>query len=168
LQVQARLDRDGGTRHLAGNAWLDHEWSSTLLDADAAGWDWIGMNLDDGTALTAFQIRRRGSGEKLYAYASLRDAGRDRSSLYGAGEVAFEPLERWTSPRTRGTWPVAQRVRVGPRTFETQPLMPDQELDSRATTGAVYWEGASRLLEGGRPVGRGYLEMTGYVEPIRL
>jgi predicted secreted hydrolase len=82
--------------------------------------------------------------------------------------VAFEPLERWTSPRTRGTWPVAQRVRVGPRTFETQPLMPDQELDSRATTGAVYWEGASRLLEGGRPVGRGYLEMTGFVEPIRL
>ena len=46
--------------------------------------------------------------------------------------------------------------------------MPDQELDSRLTTGAVYWEGASTLLEGGRRVGRGYLEMTGYVTPIRL
>jgi predicted secreted hydrolase len=168
LQVQARLQRDGATRSLAGTAWLDHEWSSTLLDADAAGWDWVGMNLDDGTALTAFQIRRRVSGETLYAYASLREASRDRPRLYGPGEVAFEPLERWTSPRTRGTWPVAQRIRVGPRTFATQPLMVDQELDSRATTGAVYWEGASRLFEGDRLVARGYLEMTGYVEPIRL
>lgn len=168
LQLWVRLQRDGGTRSLSGTAWLDHEWSSTLLDADAAGWDWVGMNLDDGAALTAFQIRRRVNGEKLYAYASLREAGRDRPTLYGTGEVAFEPLERWTSPRTRGTWPVAQRIRVGPRTFETQPLFADQELDSRATTGAVYWEGASRLFEGSRPVGRGYLEMTGYVEPIRL
>jgi predicted secreted hydrolase len=65
-------------------------------------------------------------------------------------------------------WPVAQRIRVATRTFETKPLFADQELDSRASTSAVYWEGASLLLEEGRRVGRGYLEMTGYVEPIRL
>jgi predicted secreted hydrolase len=168
LRVQAELSRDGATRTLAGRAWLDHEWSSTLLDPDAEGWDWIGMNLDDGAALTAFQIRRRGSGEKLYAYASLREAGSAQVRVFAPLEVDFAPVERWTSPRTRGIWPVAQRIRVGKRTFETRPLFADQELDSRATTGAVYWEGASRLTEGGRSVGRGYLEMTGYVEPIRL
>jgi predicted secreted hydrolase len=168
LRVQATLQSDGATRRLAGTAWLDHEWSSTLLDADAAGWDWVGMNLDDGAALTAFQIRRRGSGAKLYAYASLREAGSAMPRIFAADEVDFTPIERWTSPRTRGTWPVAQRIRVGPRTFETKPLFADQELDSRASTGAVYWEGASLLLEGGRRAGRGYLEMTGYVEPIRL
>jgi predicted secreted hydrolase len=65
-------------------------------------------------------------------------------------------------------WPVAQRLRVGAREFEIRPLMPDQELDSRRSTGAVYWEGASTLSEAGRPVGRGYLEMTGYLEPMRL
>jgi len=168
LRVQATLQRDGATRQLSGTAWLDHEWSSTLLDADAAGWDWIGMNLDDGTALTAFQIHRRDSGGKLYAYASLRDAGSSVPRIFAADEVDFTPIERWTSPRTRGVWPVTQRLRVGARTFETKPLFADQELDSRATTGAVYWEGASLLSEGGRRVGRGYLEMTGYVEPIRL
>jgi predicted secreted hydrolase len=63
---------------------------------------------------------------------------------------------------------VAQELRIGDRTFVTRPLMSDQELDSRMTTGAVYWEGASELLEDGRRVGRGYLEMTGYVAPIRL
>jgi predicted secreted hydrolase len=45
----------------------------------------------------------------------------------------------------------------------------DQELDSRASTGAIYWEGLSELLDaGGRSVGSGYLEMTGYAEPMKL
>ncbi len=168
LRVEAELARNGAARRLGGTAWLDHEWSSTLLDPEAAGWDWVGMNLDDGAALTAFQIRRRGSGEKLYAYASLREPGASRPRLFARHEVEFTPLQPWTSPRTRATWPVAQRLRVGGRTFDTRPLFADQELDSRATTGAVYWEGASLLLESGRRVGRGYLEMTGYVAPIRL
>jgi hypothetical protein len=56
-----------------------------------------------------------------------------------------------------------------PRRSSTQPLMNDQELDSRMSTGAVYWEGASELHRGRvSRVGRGYLEMTGYVAPIRL
>ena len=126
------------------------------------------MNLDDGAALTAFQIRRRGGGEKLYAYASLRGAGGSAPRLYTPADVDFAPIERWNSPRTGAVWPVAQRLRVGARSFETRPLFVDQELDSRASTGAVYWEGASLLTEAGRRVGRGFLEMTGYVEPIRL
>jgi len=168
LRLRATLQQDGATRNLTGTAWLDHEWSSTLLDPEAAGWDWVGMNLDDGAALTAFRIRRRGTGATLYAYASLRETGAAVPRVYAASEVDFEPREHWTSPRTRTAWPVVQRIRVGQRSFETKPLFADQELDSRASTGAVYWEGASELLEDGRRVGRGYLEMTGYVEPIRL
>jgi predicted secreted hydrolase len=63
---------------------------------------------------------------------------------------------------------VAQRLQVGDRTFATRPLMQDQELDARTTSGTVYWEGASELLDDARHVGRGFLEMTGYVAPIRL
>jgi predicted secreted hydrolase len=147
LRVQATLQHGGVARSLGGRAWLDHEWSSTLLDAGAAGWDWIGMNLDDGAALTAFRIRRRDSGATLYAYASLRGPGDALPRVYGPEAVGFETLERWNSPRTRADWPVAQRIRVGSRRFETQPLFADQELDSRATTGAVYWEGASLLRD---------------------
>jgi predicted secreted hydrolase len=177
LAVQATLrrngtldgTRDGTPRTLRGTAWLDHEWSSSFLDEEAAGWDWVGMNLDDGSALTAFDIRPKAAGAKpIYAYASLRAAGSNRVQVFGPQDVRFEPLQRWTSARTRADWPVAQRIVVGNRSFETAPLMPDQELDSRASTGAVYWEGASTLLEGGRRVGRGYLEMTGYVAPIEV
>lgn len=168
LAVRARLTRDGRPLSLSGSGWLDHEWSSTLLAPDAAGWDWVGMNLDDGSALTAFQIRRQGApAGRLHAYASLRSAT-GSTRVHAPAEVQFDRLAEWSSARTRTTWPVAQRVRVGDRVFSTRPLMNDQELDSRMTTGAVYWEGASELLENDRRVGRGYLEMTGYVAPLRL
>ncbi len=168
LSVRASVTRDGKREERTGAAWLDHEWSSAVLADEASGWDWIGMNLDDGGALTAFSIRgQQSSSEPLYAYASLRPRG-GTTRTFPPHEVGFSTIAKWTSPRTRATWPVAQQVRIGDRTFTTQPLMDDQELDSRASTGAVYWEGASRLLENDKPVGRGYLEMTGYVAPIRL
>ena len=167
LEVRARLTRDGKAQQLAGRGWLDHEWSSTLLAPDAAGWDWVGMNLDDGSALTAFQIRQQSTGQPMYAYASLRDP-QGGTRFFKPDQVRFGRQAEWTSPRTRATWSVSQQLSVGERTFVTRPLMNDQELDSRMSTGAVYWEGASELIEGGRRVGRGYLEMTGYVAPIRL
>ena len=168
LKVQARLSRGGPVQELSGIAWLDHEWSSAALAADAAGWDWVGMNLDDGSALVAFQIRRQQAGQSpVQTYAAIRDAS-GRVQVVPPAEVSFTPLRYWNSSRHRTAWPVAQRLTIGPRVFETRPLMDDQELDSSLTTGAVYWEGASELLEAGRLVGRGYLEMTGYVAPLKL
>jgi predicted secreted hydrolase len=168
LDMRARLTRDGRTEQRSGHGWLDHEWSSSVLAPNAAGWDWVGMNLDDGSALTAFEIRSRDAGEAaIYAYAALRPRGGPLRT-YEPNDVRFTRMEEWTSPRTRARWPVGQQLRVGDRTFRTQPLMNDQELDSRRTSGTVYWEGASRLFEADRPIGRGYLEMTGYVAPIKL
>lgn len=168
LALQARVSIAGSTDSsgavFSGRGWLDHEWSSTLLPSQAAGWDWVGFNLDDGSALTAFRIRskgRDGPDGARFAYASLRAPG-GAAHTFAASEVAFEPLQYWTSPRTRAVYPVAQRIRVGSRQFETRPLMPDQELDARASSAVAYWEGASELFEDGRVVGRGYLELTGY------
>lgn len=167
LAVTARLTRGGRTRPLRGRAWLDHEWSSSLLDPRAAGWDWLGMNLTNGSALTAFRMRSRHEDTPLWTYAMLRDAQGQRR-LYSGKEVEFHAARHWESPRTRALWPVVWGLRVGERRFETRPLFDDQELDSRRSTGAVYWEGASELLEAGQTCGRGYVEMTGYVAPIRL
>jgi predicted secreted hydrolase len=167
LRVRATLTIGSTRREYLGSGWLDHEWSSDVLDAQAAGWDWVGMNLDDGSALTAFQIRPRVPGPPIHTYAALRTAG-GSVRTFGGDAVKFEPASTWRSPRTNASYPVAQRIQIGERAFDTRPLMNDQELDSRASTGAVYWEGASELLEGGARVGRGYLEMTGYVAPMRL
>ncbi len=168
LLLQARITVDAGVQSRSGRGWLDHEWSSTLLPPHAAGWDWAGFNLDDGSALTAFRIRRvagDGDAPDWFAYASLRVPGRPVQT-FASSQVRFEPVQSWTSPRTRARYPVAQRLTVGSRRFETRPMMPDQEFDALATSGIVYWEGASELLEGGRPIGRGYLELTGYAGPV--
>ena len=162
-------ERDGATgAPRAGLGWLDHEWSSALLPLQAAGWDWGGFNLDDGSALTVFRIRRSGAAAAdppYFAYASLRQPG-GSTRTFASAQVTFELRELWTSPRTRAVYPVAQQIRVGSRRFETRPLMQDQELDGRARTGFAYWEGASDLLEDGRTIGRGYLELTGYTGAV--
>ncbi|MDR5781985.1 lipocalin-like domain-containing protein [Caballeronia sp. LZ065] len=149
---------------VTGRAWLDHEWSSTLLSPDAAGWDWLGANLDDGSALMAFKVRAR-DGHAVWAHAALRE--RDgRTTQYGPGDVEFTPLRQWRSPRTDTVYPVAMNVRVGALHWRLNPLLDDQELDSRESTGALYWEGAVTL--DGNPRGRGYLELTGYAGAIGM
>ena len=166
LKVDGSVTLAGQTSTVAGQAWLDHEWSSELLPEGAQGWDWIGINLDDGSALMAFRMR----GEKdpaRWSAATCRSTDGD-TQTYPAEAVVFEVLRQWRSPRTAIEYPVQWRLRVGQRTFVLQALMDDQELNSQRSTGAIYWEGAVRLLEDGHEIGRGYLEMTGYGEKIRL
>jgi predicted secreted hydrolase len=166
LAVAGSVTLAGKSRSVTGRAWLDHEWSSELLPDEAQGWDWIGVNLDDGSALMAFRLRD-GEGGALWSAASWRRADGGSETLPPAA-VAFTPQRHWRSPRTGIDYPVAWQVRVGDRLFAVLPLFDDQELDGRRSAGAIYWEGAIRLSEGGQEVGRGYLEMTGYGQNIRL
>ncbi len=73
---------------------------------------------------------------------------------------------RRCSPRTGAQYPVAVDVRVGARRFTLEPWFDDQEIDARASTGTIYWEGAVRASEEGVPRGGGYLELTGYAAPL--
>jgi predicted secreted hydrolase len=149
-----------------GTAWLDHEWSSQALDPDAAGWDWVGANLADGSALMAFQIRAK-QGGKLWAHATLRDA-QGKVTQFEPGQVSFTPQARWKSPRTGTVYPVATTIVTGGTSWQITPLQQDQELDSRRSTGALYWEGAVTISRDGAPVGHGYLELVGYDRPMTL
>ena len=165
LRVSGSIRRGRRTERVTGSAWMDREWSSTLLDPKAVGWDWTGVNLDDGGALMAFQVRDA-AGDAVWAGGSLRSA--DGTVVrFGPGDVRFESLRRWRSPRTGAVYPVERRLTVrlpeGPRTWTLRPLFDDQELDSRAAGGPIYWEGAVRT-EGGR----GYLELTGYLGRLKL
>jgi predicted secreted hydrolase len=165
LAIEGTLGIDGRRRPVQGRAWFDHEWSSEILDAASVGWDWTGINLDDGGALMAFRLRDR-DGRPTWQDATLR-TGRAVAAHTGLAP-AFEPLRTWTSPRTAARWPVAMRVSVAGRTFDLVPLFDDQEIDARASTGTLYWEGAVTATEHGRRVGRGYLELTGYAGALRL
>lgn len=146
-----------------GAAWLDHEWSSEYLASDAQGWDWAGLNFDDGSALMAFRIRRRDGGVLWTAGTLVLPDGTRR-----AVTPRFEEIRTWRSPRTGARYPVGLRIEVDGRRLELVPLLDDQELDTRGSTGTVYWEGAMRVTRDGREVGRGYLELTGYAGALRL
>ena len=158
LAVTGRVTARGASRDVKGVAWLDHEWSSELLAADAVGWDWLGANLEGGGALMAFRIRGKDGGT-LWANAATREGK-------VAAEVTFTPLRKWKSPRTGVEYPVEMEVRVGARAWRVEPLMDDQELDARASTGTLYWEGAVRVRSNDAPGGVGYLELTGYGERV--
>jgi len=161
LDVAGELSIDGRSYPVTGKAWLDHEWSSEKLDFEARGWDWIGVNLDDGGALMAFRTRDSRDRER-WAAATMRTASGELRT-YAPDEVAWSPLREWRSPRTGIRYPVAWRLEVGSESYTLEPLIDDAELDSRASTGTIYWEGPARLLDRDRvAVGRGYLELTGY------
>ncbi|MES2298552.1 MAG: carotenoid 1,2-hydratase [Pseudomonadota bacterium] len=171
LAVRGSVVQAGAApRQVSGSAWFDHEWSSAALDPDAAGWDWVGANLDDGSALMAFQIRDR-RGAKLWAHATVRTPA-GQIIQYGEQQVAFAPQASWRSPRTGVSYPVATLLTTGSTGWRIAPLQQDQELDARRSTGALYWEGAVTLEGLGptqpAPHGRGYLEMTGYDRPMKL
>ena len=166
MKAVGSVVREGRAVPVRGEAWFDHEWSSEYLDDQAMGWDWIGINLDDGAALMAFRIRDA-RGAARWAGGTLRDADGTVRQLDRA-DVTFESLRTWASPRTGIIYPVQWRVRAGVRVFDIEPLMDDQENDTRLSTGAIYWEGAVRAREDHRLVGRGYLELTGYGERLQL
>ncbi|MCB1906852.1 MAG: carotenoid 1,2-hydratase [Rhodocyclaceae bacterium] len=166
LAASGRLTLDGRATTVRGVAWLDHEWSSEYLPEGAVGWDWVGLNFDDGGALMAARIRQS-DGSALWRFGTLRSAHGTTREL-PPDAISFEALRHWRSPASGVNYPVSWRLDVGDFALVLEPLMDDQELDGRASTGAIYWEGAVRALRDGQPVARGYLELTGYGGRLRL
>jgi predicted secreted hydrolase len=83
---------------------------------------------------------------------------------YSPPGVTMRPLRVWKSPRTGTEYPVSMQV----NDLRLEPLMDDQELDSRTSTGTIYWEGAVTAFKGSNRVGFGYLELTGYWKSMKL
>jgi predicted secreted hydrolase len=136
---------------VSGTAWLDHEWSSAYMAPEAAGWDWAGINLLNGASLMGFRMRDKNGG-----------------THYAPPGISMKPLRVWKSPRTGVEYPVSMQLSYPGGDLRLDPLMDDQELDSRLSTGTIYWEGAVRAFQGNDWVGRGYLELTGYWKPMKL
>jgi predicted secreted hydrolase len=147
LGVVGRLDG----KPVGGTAWLDHEWSSAYMAPEAAGWDWAGINFLDGSSLMGFRMRDKAGG-----------------THYAPPGISMKPLRVWKSPRTGVEYPVSMQLSYPGGDLRLEPLMDDQELDSRPSTGTIYWEGAVRAFRGNDWVGRGYLELTGYWKPMKL
>ncbi len=114
----------------------------------------------------AFRIRGR-DGSTIWSNAVLRTPGA-APTFAARNDIRFRSRRSWTSPRTGTDYPVAMDVEIEGKLWRLDPLMDDQELDARASTGTLYWEGAVRVEGPDDIKGRGYLELTGYAERMRL
>ena len=173
MRTQASLRLGGQTQALQGLSWLDQEWSDQLLgnpsapQEQAVGWDWAGINLLDGSALTVFRLRRA-DGSTLWSGGSWRSSqGVQRN--FAPSEVRLQPLRHWRSPGSSAEYPVAWLIQCPAGEFKLSALLDAQEVDARMSTGMRYWEGAASLDKpSGERLGLGYLEMTGYAGRMRL
>ena len=155
----------GGEKlRVTGTAWFDHQWGD-FIAVGGGGWDWFAVNLDDGTDIT-LSLVRDGDGSYPLVYGTLVEA--DGTTRHLPREAfSVEVLERWTSPATGADYPARWRIDFpGERlSIDLRPTVAGQELDTRATTGVVYWEGSqvvSATRDGEALGGEGYVELTGY------
>ncbi len=168
LAASGQLTLDGRTLTVTGEAWFDHQWGD-FIAVGGGGWDWFAVELGDGTDLTLSLIRDL-SGSDALAYGTLvRPEGTTVHLDPSAFSVAV--TSHWTSPASGATYPAGWRIRLPSEglVIDLRPTVADQELDTRATTGVVYWEGSQIVTatRDGRPVpGQAYVELTGYAPPV--
>ena len=152
------------TLEVAGEAWMDREWSTSALGAGVAGWDWFAVQLDDGRELMVYLLRRRdGTPDPLSAGTLVAADGTARR--LEAADARIETLGHWTSPHSGVRYPARWRLSVpsAELRLEIEPRLADQEL----RVGTRYWEGAVTVTgsSGGRAIGgQGYVELVGYGE----
>jgi len=166
LAAKGTLKSGSRSEPLSGTAWFDHEWSPGVMPADAAGWDWFALQLDDGSELMLYRMRRADGSATPFSSGTFVPA-RGAAVPVRWTDVRFTETRFWRSPRSRARYPAGWRIAVGAIGLDLsiEPLVSDQELDTPASTGVTYWEGACIVkgVRGGRPVtGRAYVELTGY------
>jgi predicted secreted hydrolase len=165
---QTRLETMGMVRvgevayAVDGWSWMDHEFSTSALAPDQVGWAWFALQLDDGSDLMVFQIRRDDDTIDPFSSGTLVGAGVETQYLT-LEDFSIEIRDRWRSPSSGALYPSRWTLHVpsADLALDIQPLVADQELN----VSYDYWEGAVRIegKRAGMPVsGVGYVELTGY------
>jgi predicted secreted hydrolase len=149
---------------VSGSAWFDHQWGD-FISVGAGGWDWFAINLGDGTDLSLSLVRAADGSYPLVYGTLVDDEGVTRHLDRSAFAVSV--TGHWTSPATRARYPAGWRITLPGQdlVIDLSPTVAQQELDTRATSGVVYWEGSQRVeaWRAGQPVaGEAYVELTGY------
>jgi predicted secreted hydrolase len=165
MATTGSISLGGETFDVSGSSWMDHEWSTSLLDEDSAGWDWLSLQLDDDTDLMVAQVRGKAGGPPAALFGTLigKDGvgtplTRDMFSMVSSGG--------WTSPRSQITYQNRWQINVpsAQLVLDVSPRFDDQE----AKLSSVYYEGAMTAsgTRAGKPLtGVGYLEVTWVVSP---
>jgi predicted secreted hydrolase len=166
LTTSGKLRINGEIYDVEGHSWMDHEFSSSLLEENQSGWDWFSIQLTSNQELMLYRMRNRDGSADRFSSGTFVD--KDGSVRHLASEdFILTPIENWTSPHTDAEYPVRWRVEIPMLKMQLQieATFSDQEMVTQRTTGIAYWEGSVSVegrIGGSKVLGDGYLEMTGY------
>ena len=164
MSATGLLTLDDAAFQVTGDAWFDHQWGD-FISVGGGGWDWYAVNLDDGTDITLSLVRDADGTYPLIYGTLVEPTGTTRHLAQDAFTVTA--TGRWTSPRTAADYPSGWSIAIPGEglSIGLRPTVPDQELDTRPTTGVVYWEGSQVVTaqrNGAALGGQAYVELTGY------
>lgn len=170
LGAAGKVTVDGQEKIVSGIAWMDHEFSSAPLNEELAGWDWLGLQFQDGSDLMVYLMR--GKDGRFSPVSSGTFVEKDGKAIHLAAEdFRITTQSSWKSTHSGAIYPSVRVLEVFPLDLRITvvPNMEDQEMESPGTTNVTYWEGsvsAGGSGQGGRPVsGEGYAELAGYAGP---
>lgn len=158
---------DGKTYQVEGTSWMDHEFFTGSMAANETGWDWLSMQLEDGSELMLYRLRHADGSIDPYSSGSYVDAS-GKSQYLSTRDFAMTPAaDYWTSPVTKARYPVRWHVSIPRLKMELDVTTPLRSQELIGKFGVTYWEGAIEVdgtHDHGPFRGVGYLEMTGYAE----
>ena len=158
-----------GNERIGGTAWFDHQWGnsgwflSQPKDGNVQGWDWAGINGDDGTDWIFLTFHDRETDTVLGGFSIMfREGQKSRVFPY----FNIKTTRFWESEKTGIRYPVAQEYEIPEISAHISiiPVTDDQEIPIPGFMRAV-WEGAtavSGVVDGHPFTGTGRLELQGY------
>jgi len=166
MPTSGRLTFAGRSFAVEGLSWMDHEFGTSVLEEDQVGWDWFSIQLEDGTELMLFQLRRLDGRADSHSSGTWVDASGYAKPIQFS-EFEMKGTHPWQSVQSAARYPTEWEIQSASLKLNVlvKPAVLNQELQTKESTGVNYWEGAVEVVgtREGRPVkGRGYLEMTGY------
>jgi predicted secreted hydrolase len=171
LATTGRLELDDEPHEVSGLSWFDHEFSTSSLGPDEAGWDWFCLQLDDNEEIMLYAMRDK-SGALDPVSEGTWIAADGRAQRLPPGSFTIARLGSWHSAASGATYPAGWHVLVPGHQADLtiSPAMADQELRLEKMGALDYWEGAcsTRGTVNGHAVsGDGYTELTGYAGTLQ-
>ncbi len=164
MLASGKLTVGGVDQPVVGQAWMDHQWGNFLL-VGGGGWDWYSIQLDTGQEIMLWNSRDSQNSVIFGSGTWVGETG--ETTQLGFHDFNVLSTRSWTSPHSGATYPSTWTVDIPSRDMSLTivPVVQDQELDTRKSTGVIYWEGDVRVTgtQNGKPIaGKGYVELTGY------
>ncbi len=166
MPTTGTLTIDGERFEVTGLTWMDHEFSTSFLEPEQRGWDWLSIQLSDNRELMLYRMRRADGSHDPRSSGTLIDAN-GRTTHLSNDDFTLTPGRSTFKSKNGAVYSTEWTVSIPAHKIEltvTTPLN-DQELSLVESTGIAYWEGMIEVTgrSGGQVVrGSGYLEMTGY------